>query len=332
MPDTSGSGNLLGAFEGLPVAVVGDVMLDHFLVGHVDRISPEAPVPVVRFARDDYRLGGAANVALNVASLGGAASLIGATGQDDAADRLAAALDAAGIDRRGLVADAGRPTTRKVRIVTLRNQQVARVDYEDDGDVSGAALGALTGHIRDAGPRARAIVLSDYRKGVVIPAVIAAAREAANAAGVPLLVDPKVPRPDRYQGVSVLTPNHGEAEAMTQTALRTEDDVRDAARTLHTRTGASIVITRGEAGMWVLDATGAATVERALPAAAREVADVTGAGDTVIAVIAMGLAAGAPLVEAAALATAAAGLVVTRFGPAAPTRAQLAAALDGATS
>jgi len=327
-----GPADLIRRFERLPVAVIGDVMLDHFLVGDVDRISPEAPVPVVRFRRDEYRLGGAANVAWNVVSLDGTASLVGATGRDEAAEQLGRALDTAGIDSRQLIPDPDRPTTRKVRVVTLRNQQVARIDYENDRDITGTTLAAVAAHALEVGRRARAIVLSDYRKGVVTPEVIAAAREAAASAGVPLLVDPKVPQPDRYHGVTVLTPNHREAEAMTQRVIRTRDDVRDAARALHAETGASIVITRGDAGMWVLDAGAATTVERELPAAAREVADVTGAGDTVIAVLALGLAAGASLADAAALATAAAGLVVARFGPAALTRTQLVAAVDGAAS
>ena len=146
-------------------------------------------------------------------------------------------------------------------------------------------LDALKERAGALGRQAHAIVLSDYRKGVVTPPVIAAARDAAREAGVPLLVDPEVPQFERYQGVDSITPNHHEAELMTRVRIRTDDEAREAARVLHERTGASVLITRGEHGMWVLDKSAGRTIEESLPAAAREVADVTGAGDTVIAVL-----------------------------------------------
>ncbi len=322
---TSPLQSLVSRLVGRRVAVVGDVMLDHFLIGQVDRISPEAPVPVVRFERDEYRLGGAANVAHNLVALGGRPSLAGVVGTDPAADELRRALDRAGIPAGGLVADSSRPTTRKVRVVTSRNQQVARVDYEGDADVSGATLDALLKQVAAATHATQASVLSDYRKGVVSTAVIEAAVRSAKAAGVPLLIDPKVPQAERYRGASLLTPNHHEAEVMTQTSIRTPDDARSAARRIADRTGASVLITWGEHGMWVLDRSASGAVEAAIPAAAREVADVTGAGDTVIAVLSLALAAGLPLVDAARLATLAAGLVVARFGPATVTTDELTA-------
>jgi D-beta-D-heptose 7-phosphate kinase/D-beta-D-heptose 1-phosphate adenosyltransferase len=318
--------SLAARLAGRRIAVVGDVMLDHFLVGRVDRISPEAPVPVVRFARDEYRPGGAANVAANIASLGGGASLVGVIGTDDAAVQLGRCLHEAGLETAGLVVDAARPTTRKMRVVTSRNQQVARIDYEVDGDASDATLGALSAGAADAASRADAVVLSDYRKGVVTPELIRAAVDAGRARRIPVLVDPKVPRADRYEGATLITPNHHEAELMTQRSIRTVDDARLAARTLSEQTGASVIITWGEHGMWVLDASVPSPVEAALPAVAREVADVTGAGDTVIAVLALALAAGAPLVDAARLANLAAGLVVARFGPASLSPPELQAA------
>lgn len=318
--------SLLTAFSTRQIAIVGDVMLDHFLFGSVDRISPEAPVPVVRFDHEEFRLGGAANVAGNVAALGGHAALVGLVGDDEAAGALRKDLARAGIDASHLVTDSHRPTTRKVRVVTSRNQQVARVDYESEAAASGAVLDALLEQVRSAAGRAHAVVLSDYRKGVVTPEVIASATRAAKAAGVPVLVDPKVPQAERYRGATLITPNHHEAELMTQTAIRSADDVGRAARLLHERTGASVLITWGEHGMWIFDGSVSPAVEEALPARAREVADVTGAGDTVIAVLALGLAAGAPLVEAARLANVAASLVVARFGPASVTLDELAAA------
>jgi D-beta-D-heptose 7-phosphate kinase/D-beta-D-heptose 1-phosphate adenosyltransferase len=317
---------LVSRLTGRRVAVIGDVMLDHFLVGRVTRISPEAPVPVVRFERDEYRLGGAANVAHNIASLGGVPALVGVIGGDRSAEELQRALGRAGIQGDDLVTDGRRPTTRKVRVVTERNQQVARVDYEGDADVSGATLDALLRHVGAATHDAAALVLSDYRKGVVCTAVIEASVRSARAAGAPLIIDPKVPQAERYRGATLLTPNHHEAELMTQMAIRSAEDVRQAARVLADRTGASILITWGEHGMWVLDRSAATPVEAAIGASAREVADVTGAGDTVVAVLALALAAGAPLVDAARLATLAAGLVVARFGPATVSAAELTVA------
>ena len=315
--------DLLSCFSGLPIAVIGDVMLDHFIVGRVDRISPEAPVPVVHFDRDEFRLGGAANVAHNVAALGGRAALVGLIGADDAGRRLREQLRASNVDDGGLVADGSRSTTRKVRIVTSRNQQVARIDYELDAEPSGRAADDLADAVKVAARGARALVLSDYRKGVISSAVIAVAVEAARAEGAPLLVDPKLPQPERYKGASLITPNHHEAELMTQTVIRSPEDVRRAAQLLHERTGASVLITWGEHGMWMLDGTSTPASEEHLDAVTREVADVTGAGDTVIAALAMGLAAGASLVEAARIANQAAGLVVGRFGPATVTTDEL---------
>ena len=315
----------LARLPGTVVAVIGDVMLDHFLIGRVDRISPEAPVPVVRFERDEFRLGGAANVAANVRALEGVPLLVGCVGSDETALRLRESLAERDIADSALVVDAVRPTTRKVRVVTTRNQQVARVDYELEADVAEATTLALSNAVRQAAVTAKAIVLSDYRKGVVTKTVIAAA--VAAAGGTPVIVDPKVPDAARYLGVTLLTPNHHEAELMTGTRIRTPDDARLAARTLHAATHANILITWGEHGMWLLDASAPTAVELHIPATAREVADVTGAGDTVVATLALALACGASLSDAARLANHAAGIVVGKFGPATVTREELQRAL-----
>lgn len=306
---------LIDRFAGCRVAVVGDVMLDHFVVGRVDRISPEAPVPVVRFSHEEYRLGGAANVAHNLRTLGADVRLIGLIGNDDAARTLADALRARRLSADELLADPDRPTTRKTRVVTSRNQQVARIDHEDDREPGDDVRDALAARVTATAGVVDALVLSDYRKGVVTPAILAAAVDAGRRR-VPVLVDPKVPDAVRYRGATLLTPNHHEAELMTHVTIRSNDDARRAARRLHELTGASVIITRGEHGMWVLDASRPTFEETNLPAVAREVADVTGAGDTVIAVLALALAASISLVDAAQLANAAAGLVVARFGPA----------------
>jgi D-beta-D-heptose 7-phosphate kinase/D-beta-D-heptose 1-phosphate adenosyltransferase len=327
--DTAHLQDLARQLPGRAVAVVGDVMLDHFLIGRVERISPEAPVPVVMFDREEYRLGGAANVAHNIAAMGGRASLVGLVGKDDAASQLKLALRGCGLSDDGLVAD-NRPTTRKVRVVTARNQQVARIDYEHDADADGDALDRLCRRAADAIHASDVAVLSDYRKGVVSQPLIDAAVAVATERRVPLLVDPKVPRAERYRGATLVTPNHHEAEMMTAMPIRTIDDATRAARDIHERCGASVLITWGEHGMWLLDTSAGTFHEERLSASAREVADVTGAGDTVIALLALSLGAGASLAEAAKIANAAAGLAVARFGPAAIGPEELLTALgDG---
>jgi D-beta-D-heptose 7-phosphate kinase/D-beta-D-heptose 1-phosphate adenosyltransferase len=317
--------SVLARASGRSVLVVGDVMLDHFVVGRVERISPEAPVPVVAFDSEEYRLGGAANVAHNVAAMGARVRIVGLVGTDADGSRLRSALDAAGISPALLVEDASRCTTRKLRVVTTRNQQVARVDYESDRAVDGGSEQRVITAIREALADADVVLISDYQKGVVTPAVARAAIDGARERGILSLVDPKVPHVDYYAGASVITPNHHEAEAITLMRIRTSDDAREAAERFRTRARCdSVLITRGEHGMWLL----AAGEERDLPAEAREVSDVTGAGDTVIAAMALALAGGASLADAARLANYAAGLAVSRFGPAAISADDLRAALS----
>ena len=315
---------LLGRARGRAVLIVGDLMLDHFVIGRVDRISPEAPVPVVQFDHESYRLGGAANVANNVASLGGSVEIAGLVGNDAEGSRLVEHLHRAGIGTSAILADKGRCTTRKLRIVTTRNQQVARIDYECDRAVDGDLEATLVNRIREAAARTDLVLVSDYQKGAVTRATAQAAIGAARAKGVPSLVDPKVSHIDYYAGASLITPNHHEAEAVTLQRIRNTDEARSAARRFRERAKCdSVLITRGEHGMWLLGTDG----EFDLPAEAREVSDVTGAGDTVIAAIALGLAAGGSLRDAARLANRAAGLAVARFGPVAITAEELKAAL-----
>jgi D-glycero-beta-D-manno-heptose-7-phosphate kinase len=318
--DAARARDLIACFPGLPVLVVGDLMLDRFIVGRVSRISPEAPVPVVQFQAEHVRLGGAANVAHNIIALGGRASLVGLVGRDAAAAQLRQELSRAGGNAGGLVEDASRPTTEKVRIVTARNQQVARIDYEQDGDVSGPLEHELVDRIRRLGNGAKALLVSDYLKGAVTRRVIEALIELKNA-GAPLVVDPKIPHLTCYAGATIVTPNHGEAETATHRRIRNDEEAREAALDFRARAGCEgVLITRGEHGMWLLDAAG----EGAIPSIAREVSDVTGAGDTVAATLALALAAGATMREAAILANYAAGLVVGKFGPATVNREELA--------
>jgi rfaE bifunctional protein kinase chain/domain len=315
---------LLDRARGRAVLIVGDLMLDHFVIGRVDRISPEAPVPVVQFDHESWRLGGAANVAHNVAALGGTVEIAGLVGNDPEGTRLLAELRRVGIGTSAVIADRDRCTTRKLRVVTTRNQQVARIDYECDRAVDGALEAALAKKVADAATRVDVVLVSDYQKGTITKATAQAAIEAAKTRGVPSLVDPKVPHIGHYAGASLVTPNHHEAEAVTLQRIRSAAEARSAAHRFRERAQCeSVLITRGEHGMWLLGPDG----EFDLPAEAREVSDVTGAGDTVIAAIALGLAAGGSLRDAARLANRAAGLAVARFGPVAITAEELAEAL-----
>ena len=309
---------IIARVSGVNVLVIGDAMIDKFIVGRVTRISPEAPVPVVTFDHDMYRMGGAANVASNVVALGGHATLVAVTGRDEAAATLAEACREAGI-APSFVGDPGRPTTTKTRVVTDRNQQVARIDYEVDVEIADEVERRILGEIETHAPRATAIVISDYLKGCITRTVVHSA--VANAApGVPVLVDPKIPHIEYYAGSTLVTPNHHEAEVATNTRIRSEAEARAAARQFRTRAQcANVLMTRGDQGMWLLSDES----EGHLPSAAREVADVTGAGDTVIATIAVMLAAGATMSEAARLANEAAGLSVAKFGPATVSLAEL---------
>jgi rfaE bifunctional protein kinase chain/domain len=315
---------LLDRARGRAVLIVGDLMLDHFVIGRVERISPEAPVPVVQFDHESFRLGGAANVANNVAALGGTVEIAGVVGADAEGSRLMGDLRAAGIGTAGVIADATRCTTRKLRVVTTRNQQVARIDYESDQAVAAAVEAALVTKITEAAARADVVLISDYQKGAVTERTAQAAIAGARAKGVPSLVDPKVPHIDYYAGATLITPNHLEAEAVTLLRIRNADGARAAAQQFRKRARTeSVLITRGEHGMWLLGADG----DSDLPAEAREVSDVTGAGDTVIAAMALGLAAGGSLKDAARLANRAAGLAVAHFGPVAISADELRAAL-----
>ena len=305
--------DLLDQISGRSILIIGDLMLDHFVVGRVDRISPEAPVPVVQYERDEYRLGGAANVASNIVAMGGRVQTVGVVGQDDDGKRLTSEMGGMGIGTGGIITDPSRCTTRKLRVVTTRKQQVARIDYENDGEVGGSIEAAICRKVEELADPVDAILVSDYLKGVVSRNVAQAASAAARRRKIPLLVDPKVPHIDYYAGATVVTPNHHEAESVTHMRIRSADDAREAARRFKERVGCEwVLITRGEHGMWLLAREG----ETDLPAEAREVADVTGAGDTVISALALGLAAGATLADAARLANRAAGIVVGKFGPA----------------
>jgi rfaE bifunctional protein kinase chain/domain len=297
-------------------------MLDQFIFGHVGRISPEAPVPVVTYNHEQHRAGGAANVALNARGLGANVELVGVVGEDEAAGKLKDLLRAAEVAPRGLVTDLERRTTTKVRIVTTRNQQVARVDYENDNEVGRAIEDAVANVISARSDGAGAIVVSDYLKGVVTRRLMAHVIATGQRRAVPVLVDPKIPHLEYYAGASLVTPNNHEAETATHLRIRSDEDARNAARVFRQRARCEgVLITRGEHGMWLAHDL----AEGHLPAAAREVSDVTGAGDTVVATLALALASGATWAEAAQVANEAAGIVVGKFGPATVSAEELVA-------
>ena len=311
---------LIDRFASRRVAVVGDVMLDRFLIGRVSRISPEAPVPVVVFDHEEFRLGGAANVAHNLRTLGGAVDLIGVIGADESGAHLKSELAVKGLHASGLVTDPDRRTTTKMRVVTNRNQQVSRIDYESDHEVAAAIEDAIAAQVESRSRSAQVLLVSDYQKGVVTRRSMAHLVAFGQANGVPVIVDPKVPHIDYYAGAALVTPNHHEAESATNSRIANHEDAQRAAATLRQRLGvASVLITWGEHGMW-LNHGG---VDGYLPASAHEVSDVTGAGDTVIATLALAIAAGGTMPEAARLANEAASIVVARFGAATVTPDEL---------
>ena len=304
-------------FSSTRVVVAGDVMLDRYLFGSTGRISPEAPVPVVHVQQTDDRPGGAANVAVNLAALGVTTSLVGVVGKDEAAKALAVILGERGIDCAFAEAD-DRPTITKTRVQS-RGQQLIRLDEEKATAMPGDAVAAaLDGVIGGAG----AVILSDYGKGALadVQTMIRSCRDA----GIPVLVDPKGADFGKYRGASLITPNQSEFEAVAGVARSDEDLVERARAMMHELELDALLVTRSEKGMLLVEGDGAPLF---LSTQAREVYDVTGAGDTVIATLAAALASGQPLGAAAALANLAAGQVVRKIGVATVTPGELSAAL-----
>jgi D-glycero-beta-D-manno-heptose-7-phosphate kinase len=288
------------------VLVVGDPMLDRYWYGAVDRISPEAPVPVVKVTREEERIGAAANVAYNVATLGARASFLGVVGEDEPGRRLEALLRETGIATH-LKRDAALRTTVKLRVIG-RHQQLLRMDFENEPDHE--ALASQTEAFDQLAPQHEAVLFSDYGKGGL--AHITAMIRAAKAAGKPVLVDPKGSDYGRYAGATVITPNRLELQQVVG-AWRNDDELADKARKLRESLGlGALLVTLGEDGMTLFDAQGRSHVA----AQAREVFDVTGAGDTVIATLAALMAAGMSAREAMPHANKAGGIVVGKFGTA----------------
>jgi len=318
---------ILDRFAGVEILVLGDVVLDEYLWGDVDRVSPEAPVPVVHLRDESTVLGGAGNVVRNVIALGGRCHFCSVVGDDAAGQRVRDLLKELAVDTAGVVVLPGRPTTRKSRVVA-RGQQVVRFDRERTEPIPPAAHRALLRALDAALPRAGAAILEDYGKGILAGRRIAALMRRLRAAGVPVAVDPKQDLAS-YRGASLLKPNVRETEALTGVCIRSGADLERAVARLRRRVGpADIVVTRGGEGMTCFADGARHGVD--VHTVAREVFDVQGAGDTTIAALELARAAGASLLEAAVLANAAAGVVVGKVGTATAEPAEVRALLPAA--
>jgi len=306
--------SLVDRLAGRRVMIVGDVMLDHYTFGSVTRISPEAPVPVLQVSDEQYRLGGAGNVARNIVALGGQALMIGVAGTDQDGQTLTSLLSEAGV-QTDLVHDDRRRTTRKTRIIA-QNQQIVRVDRESAEELSKTVVAALLEKASAHAQHHDIIIISDYGKGVVTRALMDGLQALTGQSGMRprILVDPKPCNYDLYHGVDILTPNAKEASEGAGLSVMGPDGPGAAAKALFKRLGcAQLLITLGAQGMALFH--GPQKGQR-IPTFARKVFDVTGAGDTVIATLALGLAAGADLLSSAVLANHAAGIVVAQVGAA----------------
>ena len=300
---------LIEAMRHRRIVVVGDAMLDIYLIGDVERISPEAPVPVVTVHDRRYALGGAANVAANAAAIGADVTLGAAIGDDRRGEQLRTELAAAGIRDDGLLVVPARPTTSKTRVVA-RNQQLVRIDEEENALLERDALGDLMHRLKRALKHADAVLLEDYNKGVLAPSIIETSLRLARTRGIPSVVDPKYKHFFDYKGATVFKPNRRELEAALGAAVDLEH--ADALPAVMARLEVdNLLLTLGPHGMALLDNKGAIT---RLPTQAREVYDVSGAGDTVTAWVGTALAAGATMREAAELANYAAGIEVGKAG------------------
>ncbi len=315
---------ILQNFKDRTIIVLGDLMLDEFIWGEVRRISPEAPVPVVEVKRESWHLGGAGNVVSNLLTLGANASPIGVVGDDPAAALMRARFGEAGAETSGLITDSSRPTTRKTRIVA-HSQQMVRADREDRSPVAAGIESRILAALDAQLDAADGIIISDYDKGLLTARVLEHAIHAARERQKIVCLDPKIKNFALYRNVDVITPNQNEAERASGIEIADQTTLARAAHAIrHLLDCKNVLITRGEHGMSLLESSGAMTH---IPTVAREVYDVTGAGDTVIATLALALVSGASLPEAARIANHAAGIVVGKVGTATVSCVELQIAL-----
>lgn len=312
---------IIDAFKGKKIILIGDVILDKYTFGEVSRISPEAPVPILSVLRgkETYVPGGAANTAHNIATLGGDVLLVSVTGNDGRRNELIDVLKKKGISHDGLVVDPSRPTIMKTRVVA-QNQQLIRIDHEKTHEITQDIEAHLIEYVTKHITRADAVVISDYGKGIVTKSLVKHVFKLAKQHGKKVIVDPKQSDPEYYQGAYLITPNLKEAQELSKMEISSsEEDIQAMGKKLMKSFGANVLVTRGKDGMTLFAEHGIVHV----PTKAREVYDVSGAGDTVVGTLALALAAGAELEDAVILANYAAGIVVGKFGTATTTADEL---------
>jgi D-beta-D-heptose 7-phosphate kinase/D-beta-D-heptose 1-phosphate adenosyltransferase len=320
---------IIGKFHGSHVLVIGDIMADHFIWGSVSRISPEAPVPVVDVKKESFMLGGCANVFNNVDAMGGQVRLAGVIGADDTGRRLVEDLRSRGMETAGIIVEANRPTTLKTRIVA-HGQQVVRFDREERQSITEGTINAIVAYVESLRDELGALVISDYNKGVIVRPLLDRIRDAISGRSIITCVDPKQRDFSIYDGFDIITPNHHEAAlAAAEEMVGADSYLHVGKKLLEQNNFKALLMTRGEEGMSLFEkSVGNPRNTMSMrytnfPTQAREVFDVTGAGDTVIGVLALCLAAGASYREAAYLANHAAGIAVGKAGTATVTADEL---------
>ena len=303
-------------FGDCQILVIGDLMVDEYLWGHIERISPEAPVPILKVVRNEATLGGAGNVVRNLRALGVGVTVFGVVGQDETGAEVKGLIEELGVDTRGIICDPNRTSTRKVRLMSLEHgQQVFRMDEETQQEISGDIEEQLVPQIELAAQCARVILCSDYMKGVLTKRVLSAVFSAARENHVVSLVGPKDSNAQKYRGANILMPNQRELAQLTRTETDGNSWLPNSARRLiEDLELEALVVTRGKEGMSLFEATTLGLLRADIPTMARSVYDVTGAGDTAISVLAATVAAGASLNSAAHLANLAAGIKVAKRG------------------
>ncbi len=317
--------NIVNKFAGKKIMVIGDLMLDQFIWGGVSRISPEAPVPVVKVENEDYMPGGACNVANNLAKLGAKVYLVGVIGNDSRAGILKNLLIEREVNIDGVIVDESRPTIQKTRIIAKhRHQHVVRIDWEDGNKLDRNILNKIVDYVRENVKNVDGIIIEDYGKGLISPSLIKEAVSSAKKYNKTVSVDPKEEHFSYYKGVSAITPNHNEAEKGAGFKIKDDEDLLKAGNKMLAKLKAEVVlITLGERGMMVFEEK---KKPCHIPTVAQEVFDVSGAGDTVIAVYTLAVVSGASATRAAYIANCAAGIVVGKIGTASADRKEI---LDG---
>ncbi|MEE8185874.1 MAG: D-glycero-beta-D-manno-heptose-7-phosphate kinase [Thermodesulfobacteriota bacterium] len=304
--------SIIDKFKDARILVIGDLILDHFIWGNVRRISPEAPVPVVEVTSEDILLGGSANVVNNIHSLGGKCLVAGVAGRDEDGKKLLKLFKEKGIPFEGITLDRKRPTTIKTRVIA-HNQQVVRFDREDKDKIEKETLDKVIKYVKKALKSTDLVIISDYAKGLITSTLMEETKTFASKLGKPIVLDPKVEHFNYYRGVTVVTPNNLEASLASGIDIVDGKSLHMAGEVLYNKLGCkALLITRGEHGMSIFESN----EETHIPTVAREVYDVSGAGDTVVGVLGLALASGADFKEAAVLANYAAGIVVSKVGTA----------------